>query len=75
MFKMLVAIGPCKTRSRTGIASTPNSLTTREPGSTFWLTVASVAPRRPSHTTGRNWPNTLAKNTFFFGIEVGRKRE
>ena len=75
MFKMLVAIGPCSTSSRTGTARIPKLDTTSAPGSTFWVTVARVAPKIPSQTTGRNWPKTLAKKTLELDIDLGRNRE
>src|ERR1017187_6720804 len=75
MFKMLVAIGPCSTSSSTGMAKIPKLDTTSAPGSTLCVTVARVAPKIPSQTTGRNWPKTLAKKTLDRDIALGRNRE
>ena len=61
MFSTFVAIGPWMTSRITGMASTPKDCTTSSPGSTVWETVASVAPKMPSHTVGRNCPRTLAR--------------
>ena len=75
MFRMLVAIGPCRTSSSTGMASAPNTATISFPGSASCPMVATEAPSTPSQTTGMNCPSTLAAYSFRLGIERGTKRE
>lgn len=60
--RMLVAMGPCTSSSRTGTAMTPNVLTTSADGSLPDPALARQAPTAASHTVGTYMPSEDAQN-------------
>ena len=61
MLRTFVAIGPWMTSRITGMRQRAEGLHDELARVDVRVTVASVAPRTPSQTAGRNWPRTLAR--------------